>query len=79
MGSGMLVYSSVMKGVTVTPEQEGKLRVMFTEHAEATKAGESDEENKKLFWKVTSVLDSEQQSLVLKNINQISGKGRKPK
>jgi hypothetical protein len=79
MGSGMLVYSYVMKGVTVTPEQEGKLRVMFTEHAAATKAGESDEENKKLFWKVTSVLDSEQQSLVLKNINQISGKGRKPK
>lgn len=79
MGSGMLVYNYVMKGVTVTPEQEGKLRVMFTEHAAATKAGESDEENKKLFWKVTSVLDSAQQSQVLKNINQISGKGRKPK
>ncbi len=77
--SGTLAYSYLMKGITVTREQEPKLREFFAAHAEASKGDATDEQNKKLFWQVYSVLDADQQTIALRNVNGLSGKAPKRK
>jgi len=77
--SGSLAYTYLMKGITVTREQEPRLREFFAVHAEASKGDATDEQNKKLFWQVYSVLDTDQQTIALRNINGLSGKAPKRK
>lgn len=74
---GGLAYSYIMKGITVKPEQEARIREYFADHGEATKAGENDEANKKLFWRVYGELDNDQRKVALQNVAELTGK--KPK
>ena len=77
--SGSLTYTYLMKGITVTSEQEPKLREFFATHAEASKGDATDEQNKKLFWQVYSVLDTQQQTIALRNVSALSGNAPKRK
>lgn len=66
--SGELAFRYIFKGITLTPEQRGKIRELFTLHAQQTKGNATDKENGELFLAVLPHLTPEQAKAVMKNI-----------
>jgi len=76
--SGSLHYAYIMKEISVSPEQEGKLRTFIADYVKETGGEGNDEQNKRLFWRVSSVLDSQQQTALLRNIADLTANKGKP-
>lgn len=66
--SGELAFRYIFKGVTLAPEQKGKIRELFALHAQQTKGNASEKENGELFLAVLPHLTPDQAKLVMKNI-----------
>lgn len=66
--SGELAFRYIFKGITLTPDQRGKIRELFTLHAQQTKGNATEKENGELFLAVLPHLTPEQAKAVMKNI-----------
>lgn len=76
--SGDLLYAIFLKGITLSPEQDEKVRGIFALYYEQTKGDANDKQNGQLFMSVLTCLNPDQQRVFIQNTKAFTGANRKP-
>lgn len=80
MYGGDLIYQYLFKGISLRPEQAGKLREIVSDFSARTKGEPTNEQNAQLFFRIIPVLDLEQKKQFAANLRELAGQPpKKPK